>query len=125
MKKEVWDYVDQKGQKNRNENLIYRGFIQTERYLFDFDVCTSKQGWNQYDTHQDAWYFGIWYHPEKRLIFTYAEGDTTLIECQTNESFQSELKSMNAFYGGPPVVCVAIDMNGTVTRFLGDRPDLQ
>jgi ABC-type transport system substrate-binding protein len=73
---------------------------------FDWKINSKKyqkeKGWKQYDTSQDAWYFGVWVHPEKRVIITYAEGDITVVRCPTNESYHAELKSMAEFYGPPP-----------------------
>ena len=37
-------------------------FHDTDRYAFDFNLCEVKNGWRQYDTGNDAWYFGIWVH---------------------------------------------------------------
>jgi len=53
------------------------GFMPNgERYLFDFEVCKSEDGWAQVDTTQDASYYGNWFNPITREFRTYAEGDT-------------------------------------------------
>lgn len=54
---------------------IDRGSHHSSRYHYD-DRLTASDGWQQYDTDQDAYYFGIWINPVKRETFTYAEGDT-------------------------------------------------
>jgi hypothetical protein len=112
-----------KPRTNARGNLVFSGFHHSERYHWDFDVCTKEKGWKQYDTKQDAWYFGIWVHPEKRLIFTYAEGDTTLVKCPTEESYHAELKNMAEFYGPPPPAFVTYDLpSGKRTEFYDTRP---
>ena len=48
----------------------------TDRYSFDFKLCTPKNGWAQVDTSQDASYFGTWANPFERKTVSYCEGDT-------------------------------------------------
>ncbi len=84
---------------NKRGNQIERGSnMGGDRYGYGFKGCSHKNGWIQYDTDQDAWYFGIWVHPEKKLVFTYAEGDTTLVTCPTEESFKAELASLKILH---------------------------
>ena len=95
----------------------------TERYEFDFERCTPKKGWKQYDTSQDAWYFGVWVHKERRLILTYAEGDISIVKCPSEESYHAELKSMADFYGPPPPAFTTIDYpGGQMTKYYDTRP---
>ena len=94
-----------------------------ERYYFDFEVCTPEKGWRQYDTSQDAHYFGVWVNMAERMTFTYAEGDLSLVECPTVESFKAELDNMAECYGDPPPAWVAIDTDtGQVTNYYDERP---
>ena len=112
-----------KFRKNNRGNQIMDLWRHTERYEFDWEHCTSKKGWKQYDTSQDAWYFGVWVHPERRLILTYAEGDITIVRCPTEESYHAELKNMAEFYGVPPPAWVGIDVpGGQVTEYYDKRP---
>jgi len=69
-----------------------------DRYIFDFKLCTTKKGWAQIDTGQDAWYFGIWANPFKLMIVTYAEGDLIVKTTENKEEFVNELKSIKDFY---------------------------
>ena len=113
------------GQPETNErgNTIERSWRSTERYEFDFKLCTKANGWVQFDTSQDAWYFGVWVHPEKREIVTYAEGDITRVKCPTEESYHAELKSMAEFYGAPPPAFTVIDpVKRTITKIYDERP---
>ena len=38
---------------------------------------------------QDAWYYGCWASAQRRVLFFYAEGDCTTIECTTDSEFTS------------------------------------
>ena len=109
---------------NERGNKVYRLFVgpNADRYHFDFKVCTVDQGWEQFDTDQDAWYFGVWVHVERRLTVTYAEGDLTVVSCPTLETFRFELKDAEEFYGAPPPMAIGIDEHGHVTEFYDERP---
>jgi hypothetical protein len=50
-----------------------------ERYHFDFNECSSANGYAQVDTRQDASYYGNWVNPSQRKFVTFAEGDITRI----------------------------------------------
>ena len=58
-----------------------------DRYLFDFQRCASNNGWAQADTTQDASYYGNWINPLARKIVSYAEGDVTVEEYDSDEEF--------------------------------------
>jgi hypothetical protein len=73
---------------------------QAERYKFD-DECTYAKGWFQVDTYQDAAYFGIWTHPRKRRIVTYAEGDVTHETYDTDAEYsKAMLRTLIAYEAG-------------------------
>ena len=93
-----------------------------ERYTFDFDVCSSKKGWTQYDTKQDASYFGIWVHIEKRKVLTFCEGDITIDTYSDLESFREGLESMGEFYGEAPPALKMITADGTMIHYFDERP---
>ena len=96
------------------------------RYLFDTKLCNSEDGWKQYDTEQDAWYFGVWVHIERRLIVTYAEGDVSVVYCLTTEALKNELKSMEDFYGSPPPAFRVYDIEAqTKTLVYDERPSVK
>lgn len=65
-----------------------------DRYRFDFHTCRSCNGWAQFDTSQDAWYYGNWVNPIKREIISYAEGDITHTLCDSEAEFKAELQQM-------------------------------
>lgn len=68
---------------------IDRGSHRADRYYYDRTLLA--QGWQQYDTEEDAWYFGIWIHTEKLEAFTYTEGDTCHVIAPHVETFRNEL----------------------------------
>ena len=71
---------------------IKRSFIgDAERYLFDFKVCTYAKGWAQFDTRQDASYYGNWINPTTRELLSFAEGDVARTTCDTDEEFVAEV----------------------------------
>ncbi len=105
-------------QTNTVENFQHDG----NRYDFDSGLCSAKNGWAQYDTREDASYFGVWVHLENRWIFTFAEGDATSVKCPTAELFALELARMAEAYGPPPPSMIGIDSDGTVTEFYDTRP---
>lgn len=91
------------------------------RYAYDFraDWLTT---WQQYDTDQDANYFGVWVDVKGMRTFTFAEGDRILVECDNSAAFAAELADMATFYGDPPAAFTTIDLDGTVTRYYDERP---
>ena len=91
---------------------------------FDFAADFKSEGWKQYDTDQDAHYFGVWVNIDKLLTLTYAEGDWSLVVCATSETLQAELDDMAEFYGAAPYAAVSIDRDGTVTEYYDERPAL-
>jgi len=99
--------------------------LPLDRYYFDFHKCTKKDGWIQYDTSQDAHYFGIWVHPKKMEIVTYAEGDVSVVKCKDKESFKAEIKYMNEFYGNPPPAFTAISEKGIIEYYDNEARNLQ
>lgn len=105
-------------------NTVTSRFIgDGDRYAYDFDHCPAKEGWRQYDTENDASYFGVWVHEGRREIVTYAEGDETRVTCPTDDAFRAELARMAEFYGPPPPAAIVIDTaSGTITEYYDPRP---
>ncbi len=61
--------------------------IMSDRYKYDFRLCTSANGWAQIDSKQDASYYGQWANPITFKLMSYCEGDVTLTECDTEAEF--------------------------------------
>ena len=96
----------------------FNGAPERNRYIYDAKL-KEKDGWKQWDTNQDAWYFGVWVNPITLKAFTYAEGDETLEECGSKEEFNTLMKKMEEFYGDPPWAAVGYSGDfegGKVTR---------
>ncbi len=104
---------------NRCDNFLIDSFDPCDRYRFDFELCPSKEGWLQYDTREDAHYFGVWVHKERRMIVTYAEGDIGVTYCPSVESFNRDIRRMNEFYDEGRIA-TAIGEDG-VTVYRQDR----
>ncbi|WP_438403891.1 hypothetical protein, partial [Aeromonas veronii] len=85
---------------------IDRGSHQADRYYYDRTLLAK--GWQQYDTEEDAWYFGIWIHTEKLETFTYAEGDTSHVIAPNLEAFRSELARLYQYHPQAPAF-ISID----------------
>jgi hypothetical protein len=112
------EHINGQGNKVHNGHSPY-----TDRYRYDFEICPSPS-WRQYDTWQDASYLGIWVNIKTHVIVTYAEGDLSIVECATEESYHAELESMAEFYGPKqrPAFTV-IDDQGNVTKIYDPRPE--
>lgn len=106
------DATNERGNILRHSFLMGRG-----RAYYDSKLCAD--GWKQWDTDQDAWYFGIWVNFETRQILTFAEGDETLVICPTQESFDAEIASMKDYYGEDYLICKVIDSDGVLTEYRG------
>ena len=87
-----------------------RLFESTDRYAFDFKLCTTGKGYAQVDTQQDAWYYGTWANPFKLKIVSYCEGDITIQTADNPEEFVEEMQKIKTwnqeqgwkFYGIDP-----------------------
>ena len=109
---------------NARDNVIHDMFLPDERYSIDFADDFKSEGWKQYDTDQDAHYFGVWVNLKKRLTLTYAEGDWSLVVCQDDAHLKAELADMEQFYGPLPYCAVSYDMDGGKTEYYDERPTL-
>ncbi|MGN4982266.1 hypothetical protein ACTFBY_12840 [Aeromonas dhakensis] len=79
---------------------IDRGNHQAGRYYYDRTLL--PQGWQKYDTEEDAWYFGIWINTEKLETFTYAEGDTHHVIAPNVEAFRAQLARLYQYHQQAP-----------------------
>ena len=91
--------VNERGNTVYSDEFAMRQLGLRGNYFSDFyDYSRQLPHWKQLPTWQDASYFGVIYGAETRSVFTYAEGDKTLVVCPTDESFKAELDSAIAFY---------------------------
>lgn len=85
-------------QPNNRGNQVIRLRAEEDRYIIDFAPDFAAEGWEQFDTSQDAHYFGVWVNYSKRMTLSYAGGDWTLVLCPTLETYLAEIKDAIRFY---------------------------
>jgi hypothetical protein len=108
---------------NNRGNAVYRAFRPAERYIIDFAPDFSSEGWLQFDTDQDAPYFGQWVNPKKFMTLCYCEGDWQLVTCLDKEHYNVEIRSAIEFYGEGEI-CTFIDPETkTSTIYKQDRQE--
>ena len=115
---EQW-LLKHESETNKRNNNIYRGFMPSERYIIDFAPDFIMEGWKQFDTDQDAHYFGCWVNPVKFMTLTYAEGDWSLVICHNKDQYNQEVQNMIDFYD-EGFEFKTIDENG-ITEYRQDR----
>ena len=110
--------------ENIRGNIIHDMFLPSERYIIDFADDFKAEGWQQYDTSQDAHYFGVWVNLDKRIVLTYCEGDWSLLVCADNDHMRTALDDMAECYGDAPPFAISYDRDGTRTEHYDTRPGL-
>jgi hypothetical protein len=70
----------------------------SDRYKFDFRICTPAKGWAQLDTRQDAPYYGNWINPTTRELFSYCEGDLIHTQCDDDDDFVKSVRECVAWH---------------------------
>lgn len=97
-----------------------------DRYKYDFNKCSYKSGWAQLDTKQDAWYYGNWINPITLKLFSYAEGDTTLTECESEAEFIAAVRECvrwqteHGYFIGIDGMCEPAIIDAFIRMGLGD-----
>lgn len=112
--------IDWATEDTKAGNSVRRASHHSGRYIVDFSEDFTTEGWLQFDTDQDAGYFGVWVNPKRFLTLTYAEGDWTLVECPDAEHYNASVQRMIAFYG-EGFIAKAIHQNGMVEEFRQNR----
>lgn len=95
-------------------------FAPSDRYVYDFRLCTPHDGWAQIDTEQDASYFGTWANPFKLEVVSYVEGDVYRNKAENVQEFVDEIMSIKTWneghgykFGGVDAMC----REDLITRF--------
>lgn len=110
-------YLTEHGeQHDRPNGQLYTMFSADDRYLVDFAPDFAASGWMQFDTDQDAHYFGAWVNPRRRLTLSYAEGDWALMRCLNRSTYNAEVDRWCEFYGEGQVATVIDDDGVTIVR---------
>ena len=108
------------GTENERGNTVHRMFLPSERYVVDFAEDFKSGWWEQFDTDQDAPYFGVWVSIGQWVTLTYAEGDWTLVRCPDIAHYNAEIANMIRFYGEGRIA-LAIGADGSATTYRQDR----
>ncbi len=82
-----------------NENVVIHRHLSETRYYFDFDSGFVNDGWLQFDTNQDASYYGVWVNPRLLQTLAYCEGDVHLVICPDADHYNAEIREMCEFHG--------------------------
>ena len=100
---------------------VRRAWLGTEceRYMVDFASDFKAEGWEQFDTRQDASYYGVWVNRRERVILSFSEGDWGLEECETDEQYNAAIGRLCVFHD-PGYVAKIVGANG-VTEVCQDR----
>jgi len=104
-----------------NGNTLHRLFWPTERYVVDFAEDYNDSGFPQFDTQQDAWYFGVWVHPKRYMVLTYCEGDWCLAVCEGPAQYNIEIQNCINFYDEGFVGKTIDTETGETTIYRQDR----
>ena len=107
---------------NERGNQVYQAWLSSSRYVIDFADDFKAEGWMQYDTDQDAEYFGVWVNKGKLMTLSYTEGDWYLVTCADAAHFNAEIASANAFYG-EGFIAKAYDLQGNCEVARQDRSE--
>jgi hypothetical protein len=65
-----------------------------DRYRYDLNLPGD---FAQLDTSEDASHYGNWASAQRRILFSYCEGDCTTTVCETIEEFKAEIDKFLAF----------------------------
>lgn len=106
---------------NDQGNTVVHRHRSADRYVFDFDADFRKAGWLQFDTNQDAWYYGVWANPRLLRTLSYCEGDVYLVVCPDVEHYNAEIRALCDFHG-EGFQMIACDMDAAQSLLLGGQP---
>jgi hypothetical protein len=108
-------HVNQQG-----NTVVYRS-RSADRYLFDGDADFRTVGWLQFDTRQDASYYGVWVNPKLLRTLSYCEGDVYLVICPDAEHYNAEIRAACEFHG-EGFELIACNMQAATALILGGQP---
>lgn len=100
---------------------LWDAFWSSSRYEVDSCEDFHTDGWKQYDTEQDAHYFGVWVNPTRLMILSYVEGDWYLKILSDAVAYNRAIREMNDFYE-EGFEFKTIDSNG-ITVYRQDRSE--
>ena len=115
-------FKDSPEETNARGNMIKRSFLRLDRLQIDWAEDRVPNGWKQFDTDQDASYFGVWVNPETFQTLTYAEGDLTLVTCPDKEHYNAEIRDAIEFYE-EGFEFKTVSTEGDITIYSQDRQE--
>jgi len=80
-----------------NRCSLTRTFAGTGRQPYD-DLLNTDDGWELFETDQDASYFGVWINRQQLIVVTYCEGDLHIVRAPDAAAFDAEIAEMESFY---------------------------
>ena len=108
---------------NCQGNAMWETFLEEgDRYRFDWLLHDEGEGWKQFDTDSDASYFGVWLNKSGKLVLSYAEGDLSVTQCDTDSAYNREVAALCAFHAPAPFA-KALGEDGW-THYYQDRSEL-
>lgn len=81
---------------------VFRSFIRDGDTESTAKMRPYSEGWRRYPTWQDAWYFGMWFNPQKLEMLCYAEQDVIHTVCENEQQFRAEMADLARRYGKEP-----------------------
>jgi len=115
------DALLEKAEETINEqgHRTRKAFLDADRYLFDFNLDGE---WEQFDTEDDAAYFGVWLNKAKLRTLAYIEGDLIFTQCVDAAGYDAKISALCAFHQAAPAF-VGIKP-ASVTKYYQDRSAL-
>ena len=92
----IWPGTFKKDQAEREGFTVEFFFCgDSERCRYNMDNVHIGLGFYQFDTSQDAIYFGTWVNPSGLQVLQYAEGDISLVTCKSVQDYENQLAKMD------------------------------
>jgi hypothetical protein len=120
MVQRILDHGETDREPNARDNTVHRYFWSADRHVIDHASDFEKMGWEQFDTDQDDWYFGVWVN--RKLLFTlsYSEGDWILVSSDSNAGYNREIQAL-IHYHDEGVIMRSLDADGKLTTYRQQR----
>ncbi len=93
---------------NSHGNRVRHLLLLGDRYLFDLNLSGE---WDQFDTENDASYFGVWVNKSQLRLLSFVEGDLYLTLCADPAGYDAEISDLCSCFGrSPAYVAVSDDL---------------
>jgi len=97
--KAAWPSAFEKGERFSKDGRTLTDYFCCggERYPFDQAHCGTQSDWYQFDTRQDASFYGTWVNPVLRAVVCYCEGDISVSELETADGYRAYIAELNTW----------------------------